>query len=266
MSSHHSPRVVFFDVFGTVVQWRSSVSNALYRAAQHVVNATNRNLAPETRATASSISPHQWLELVERWRKSYGEFTSKYKQTNDKAFVSVDEHHYTSLKQLLDEWKLGDLFTDDEVRDLAMSWHRLDPWPDSVEGLEGLNKIDNLRTCTLSNGNVSLIEDLVRFASLPFTDIASAEQFGAYKPSPVVYTGAAKRFGVLPSQCALVAAHLYDLKAAKGVGFQTIFVERPFEEPSLPGHKDEVVKEGYVDLWIGPEDDGFREVAKRLGA
>ena len=106
----------------------------------------------------------------------------------------------------------------------------------------------------------------MQYAHLPFTDIASAEQFGAYKPAPLVYTGAAKRFDVVEESCALVASHLYDLKGAKAVGFQTIFVERTLEEPLLPDRKDEVVKEGYVDLWIDANAGGFLEIAKRVGA
>ena len=260
MATSFLPRVVFFDVFGTAVEWRSSVSQALYQAAQRALN--GRNLSKETRSTVSSMTPDRWLELVVRWRRSYLEFTRSYKGP---AFISVDEHHYTSLRELLGEWGLGDLFTDAEIRDLAMSWHRLDPWPDSVEGLTRLNrKVEH--TCTLSNGNVSLIEDLVRYASLPFTEIASAEQFGAYKPSPAVYVGAAKRFGVDVGDCALVASHLYDLRGAKAVGFRTIFVERPLEEPLLLAadhRREEVKKEGYVDLWI--ESDGFLGVANRVG-
>ncbi|RAK73729.1 haloacid dehalogenase, type II [Aspergillus fijiensis CBS 313.89] len=177
------------------------------------------------------------------------------------AFISVDEHHFHSIRKLLHEQNLKGLFTEVELWELVLTWHRLEPWPDSVNGLELPNR--RFRTCTLSNGNVSLLKDLQRHGSLPFTDIVSAQHFGAYKPSPQVYTGAAKRFGLDPRNCAMVAAHLYDLKAAKALGFATIYVER--NEESLTPQEIAQAKEQYVDEWVDGATDGLIEVARRLG-
>lgn len=262
MSVDHPPQVLFFDVFGTVVEWRDSVSKALSQATQRALTSPDKTLTQETRAAASAITPEDWLAFTEEWRKSYKQFTRSFDPSSNSEFISVDQHHFASLRELLQKWNIQTLFTDEEILNLALSWHRLDPWPDTVKGLEQLNR--KFHTCTLSNGNVSLLEDLSRYASLPFTHIVSAEQFGAYKPSPKVYLGAAGKFGVDPKDCALVAAHLYDLKAAKAVGFQTIFVERALEEPLVPEHTAQVEQGGYVDMWVGRDTDGFLEVAGRF--
>ncbi len=116
-------------------------------------------------------------------------------------------------------------------------------------------------TATLSNGNISLLTDLSTHGSLPFTHIFSAELFGSYKPSPKVYLGAVEKLGLKPSECAMVAAHLADLKAAKDLGLQAIYVEREAEEDWA---NEEVEKaRGWVDLWVGK--GGFLTVAEKLG-
>ena len=95
---------------------------------------------------------------------------------------------------------------------------------------------------------------------MEFTHIYSAEMFKSYKPSPKVYLGAAEKIGLKPEECALVAAHLDDLKAAKSNGFRTVYVERPQEER----HRD-LSEEGIADIWVGQDEDGFVTAAERLG-
>lgn len=252
------PQILFFDVFGTVVDWRPHVTSALQKAAAQALNDPRRQLSAEVRSHVSSMTARDWQGVAEDWRKSYGQFTRTFDPTQ--TFVSVDQHHYDALHKLLYDRQIESLFTDDERWELALAWHRLDPWPDSVHGLTLLNR--RFRTCTLSNGNVALLDDLKRHGGLPFTDVASAEDFGAYKPSPLVYCGAAQRFGIDPAQCAMVAAHLIDLKGAKACGFKTIYVERPQEEIVDP---DQARKEGYVDIWINLESGGLVEAARQLG-
>ncbi|EAU32283.1 hypothetical protein ATEG_06899 [Aspergillus terreus NIH2624] len=234
MSLTNPPQVLLFDVFGTVVEWRTSVTNALRSALS-----TN----PSTPADID------YLSLAEEWRKSYSHFTRTFDPTTQ-PFVSVDEHHYTSLTAILAR-RFPDLaatLSDAQRRDLATCWHRLEPWADSARGLHDLNS--RFRTATLSNGNVDLLRDLAAYGALPFVEIVSAEHFGAYKPAPAVYRGAAARFGVEPGQCAMVAAHLHDLKAAKACGLQTIYVARPLEEN---GDEEAARAEGFVDMWV--DDD-----------
>ncbi|KAL4761914.1 haloacid dehalogenase, type II [Aspergillus foveolatus] len=260
MSFRPQTKALFFDVFGTTVQWRKVVTKALKEASENALRSDRESLQDDIRAQASAMTEDNWHSMAEDWRASYGRFTSTFDPSN--AFVSIDQHHYDSLLEILRSRQLDELFTESELQDLVQCWHRLEPWDDTVEGLKLLSS--KFRTSTLSNGNVSLLEDLVRHASLPFTDIVSAEHFGAYKPSPRVYLGAAEKLGFKPEECVLVAAHLKDLKAAKAGGFGTIYVERVGEEF---GNLDHAIQEGYVDLAVEMEDspDGFVEVARRLG-
>lgn len=147
------------------------------------------------------------------------------------------------------------------VHDLSLIWHRLAPWPDAASGLDQLNSL-GIQTATLTNGSLALINDLAAFGKLPFTHILSAEMFSSYKPNPAVYLGAADKLGLKPEECGMVAAHLGDLEAAQKCGFRTVYVERKDEE------RDEVLrgKEGLVDVWVREGEEGFVEVARRLGA
>ncbi|KAI9373156.1 HAD-like domain-containing protein [Aspergillus egyptiacus] len=253
-------KALFFDVFGTTVEWRNCVTKALKQASERALRGDRGALHADLHAQASAMTDDNWHSIAEDWRASYGRFTETFDPSN--GFVSVDQHHYDSLRELLAQYQLEGLFTESELQELVQAWHRLDPWDDTVAGLKLLSS--KFRTSTLSNGNVSLLEDLVRYGSLPFTDIISAEHFGAYKPSPRVYLGAAERLGFEPSQCALVAAHPGDLRAAKACGFGTIYVERIGEEL---GGVDQAIQDGYVDLAVSIEQssDGFVEVARQLG-
>jgi 2-haloacid dehalogenase len=112
---------------------------------------------------------------------------------------------------------------------------------------------------------MSLLSDLRDFSTIPFTTILSAEMFNSYKPSPKVYLGAVEKLGLQPSQCAMVAAHLNDLEAAKQHGLQTIYVERPQEEDWDEAKVEQVKKDGWVDLWVTGEEKGFIAVAQKLG-
>lgn len=124
-------------------------------------------------------------------------------------------------------------------------------------------------TCTLSNGDTELLTDMAAHAKLAWTRIFSAEDFQAYKPSPLVYEGAAKALGLRTSECALVAAHLEDLAGAKKCGYQTIYVEREDQDLGPRDKVEEARREGWVDMWVGLGDGGdegaFLEVARRFG-
>ncbi|CDM26946.1 hypothetical protein DTO013E5_4151 [Penicillium roqueforti] len=261
MSTDNPPQMLFFDMFGTVVSWRTCVTEELSVAALHIVNYPSKDLPADLRDRAAAMTSDDWLAFVAEWRQTYNVFTSTF-DTSEK-FMSVDQHHYNALQDLLRQRGLEGLFTDEKLWELSFAWHRLNPWPDSVKSLELLNR--RFATSTLSNGNVSLLQDLQRHGSLPFTQLVSAENFGAYKPSPLVYKGAARKFGLEPGQCGMVAAHLRDLKAAKSCGFQTIYVERELEEEMSQEQAANAKTDGYVDMWIDLESDGFREVARRFG-
>lgn len=154
----------------------------------------------------------------------------------------------------------GSLWTAPQLAALNLTWHRLTPWPDTNAGLLALNSL-GIKTCTLSNGNIALLTDMVAHGDMPFTHIYSAEMFGSYKPSAKVYLGAAERMGLQPGECAMVAAHLDDLRAARGNGFATVYVERAREERHAEMREE---AREWVDVWVREEEEGFVTVAERL--
>lgn len=184
------------------------------------------------------------------------------------TFTTVDQHFHDSLKQLLRKNDLEALWNDDEVLQISRVWHALEPWPDSSHGLDELNRM-GLQTCTLSNGNIQLLEDLTTYGRLPFAHILSAEHFGAYKPSPNTYLGAAEKLGLKPEECAMVAAHLSDLDAARQCGLQTIYIERKGEEAWPPERIEKARSDGWVDMWIDLEHQsvggGILEISRQFG-
>ena len=154
--------------------------------------------------------------------------------------------------------KEGSLWDESQLKHLGLVWHRLPPWPDTCRGLDLLNR--QFSTVTLRNSYNDLLEYLVAHSSIPFTHIYSADMFQSFKPNPKVYLGAAEKMGVKPEECALVAAHLNDLKAAKACGFYAIYVDRPLEEKT-----PDLREENIPDIWIKEDEDGFVALAEHLG-
>jgi 2-haloacid dehalogenase len=201
------PRVLCFDVFGTVVDWRSSIiAEVASLAAAHQL---------EVDAEA----------LADAWRQGYPKAMDRVRK-GELPWTLIDHLHRMILDEMLVEFGLTGL-SETDLKHLNLVWHRLHPWPDSVAGLERLKR--RFILSTLSNGNVSLLVDLAKFAELPFDVILSAELFHAYKPDAEVYLGAARMLDVAPHEVMLVAAHKSDLAAAQGCGLKTALVERPLE-------------------------------------
>lgn len=224
--------------------------------------------------TATDLTYEQWGDIAQEWRNGYLKFVREIAMDGSKQWKTVDEHHLESLREILTSHGLifpredqttpdmlvhdGSLWDEPQLQELNLVWHRLDPWSDTCRGIQELNK--QFYTCTLSNGNLSLLKDMVEHAKMDFTHVYSAEMFQSYKPSPKVYLGAAEKMGLKPEECAMVAAHLGDLKAAKSNGFSTIYVERPLEE------RDKALQgEDIVDIWIKEDEEGFVTAAERLG-
>tara|TARA_R110002003_G_scaffold433_2_gene19693 strand:+ start:3232 stop:4134 length:903 start_codon:yes stop_codon:yes gene_type:complete len=275
-----TPRALFFDVFGTCVDWRKSVVSELHAQSHAALNAATASLASTVRLRASDMSLEHWGIFAQQWRNSYKHFTRQLAQDPTMPWISVDEHHLQSLRELMAEWQIEGLWDDEQLRGISLIWHRLEPWADSAMGVALLNRLfcklpmhsthadaNASDTCTLSNGNLSLLGDLRTFSNIPFTHLFSAELFGTYKPSPRVYLGAAEKLNLPPKECVMVAAHLNDLQAAKQNGLQTIYVERPGEEDWNTDEVEKARQAGWVDLWISAKDGskGFITVAERLG-
>lgn len=200
-------KALHFDVFGTVVDWRTSVVAEL--------EAFGRKKGIEA----------DWTQFADDWRELYQPSMDGVRR-GDREWRNLDVLHRESLITLIARHQITGL-TEEEIDHLNKAWHRLNPWPDSVEGLTRLRKKYIL--ATLSNGNVSLLVDMARHAGLPWDAILGAEVNRAYKPLPQCYIGNAQFLDLPPSQCMLVAAHNDDLAAARPLGFRTAFVCRPTE-------------------------------------
>jgi 2-haloacid dehalogenase len=145
------PRALLFDVFGTCVDWRTTVTQALDAASHAALNSATASLASRVRLRASDMSPAHWGKFAQEWRDGYKAFTRRLAADPNLPWKTIDEHHLESLKVLLSEWELDGLWTDDEVRALSLVWHRLDPWADCAPGIALLSQMfcmfTLLRTC-----------------------------------------------------------------------------------------------------------------------
>lgn len=196
-------RVLAFDIFGTVVDWHGSIVrevSALY---------------PQVDANAFALA----------WRAGYRPAMARV-MSGELGWTRIDELHRLILNGLLPRFGLGHL-DEHQRRHLNRVWHRLEAWPDSVEGLTRLKR--QFTICSLSNGNVGLLTNMAKRAGLPWDCVLSAEIFRAYKPDPKAYLGAAKVFDLPPAQVMLVAAHHDDLAGARTCGLRTAYIERPLE-------------------------------------
>jgi 2-haloacid dehalogenase len=197
------PRILAFDVFGTVVDWHSGISRAV------------QELRPGVNGDAFAMA----------WRAGYQPAMRRV-MAGELGWTLIDDLHRMILDDILPQFGLGDLSEADK-RHLNKTWHRLEPWPEVIAGLTRLKS--RFTICTLSNGNIGLLANMAKRAGLPWDCILSAEVFRAYKPDPATYLGVARVFDVAPAEVMLVAAHQEDLAAARSCGLQTAYIERPAE-------------------------------------
>ncbi|KAI9725102.1 MAG: hypothetical protein M1828_003443 [Chrysothrix sp. TS-e1954] len=275
MTTRPQLRVLFFDVFGTCVAQRTPLADDLWTAARVALESGASSISSEVRTKANEMSYEHWFELGGEWNKDIDRFTEDSIAKHNKVdWKTVDNYRLESLHKLLTHRGLiiphedanaselrvkeGSLWDESSLKDLSLVWHRLPPWPDTCRGLDLLN--NHFSTVTLSNAHNEELESLVTRSTIPFTHIYSADMFQSFKPNPKVYLGAAEKMGVKPEECALVAAHLNDLKGAKACGFYAIYVERPLEEKT-----PELREENIPDLRIQEDEEGFIALAKRLG-
>jgi 2-haloacid dehalogenase len=217
-------RAIVFDTFGTIVDWRTSLIKALEEFG--------RKTDVET----------AWGNLVDRWRAGYQPNLHRVR-TGQLKWTILDELHYSALVQLLPEFGLTSL-RESDLRFLTNCWHRLEPWPDAIDGLSRLRK--KYIIGPLSNGNLALLVDLAKFAQLPWDVVFGADLFRHYKPDPETYLGACDFLGLRPEQVMMGAAHNYDLKAAKALGLRTAFIPRATEYG--PGQKTDLTAEDAWDI------------------
>jgi len=200
-------KAMTFDVFGTVVDWRSSI------------------LREGEELTARTGIEVDWPRFADAWRAGYGPAMRRVR-SGELPWTRIDDLHRMILDGLIPEFGLAAL-TETERDDLNRVWHRLSPWPDTVSGLTRLRTRYVL--ATLSNGNVALLVNMAKHSGLPWDAVLSAELAHQYKPDPEVYLTAADLLGLEPAQVMMVAAHKGDLRAAAAIGFKTAYVPRPLE-------------------------------------
>jgi 2-haloacid dehalogenase len=227
-----------FDVFGTVVDWRTSI----IREGQAF--GKPRGLSVD------------WGKFADAWRGLYQPAMEEVR-SGRRPWMKLDDLHRESLVRLLGDFGIIGV-SPAEIDHLNHAWHRLDPWPDAVPGLTRLKRRFTL--ATLSNGNIALMVDMAKRAGLPWDAILGAEVARAYKPTPEAYLRSAEALGLRPEQCLMVAAHPADLASAARCGLRTAYVPRPLEfGPGRPGSQPEPGQP--FDVVAGD----FVELAERLG-
>ena len=198
-----------FDVFGTFVDWRSGVS---------------REAKPFLEKYAPDADPEKFADA---WRERYAPAMEEVR-AGGRPFARLDVLHLENLLKILPDFGIDpQTVPETELENLNLAWHRLDPWPDSIQGLTRLKQSHIV--APLSNGNIRLMLDIAKRAGLPWDAILGAELVQTYKPMPQAYLGTADILGLPPGAICMVAAHNSDLSAARACGLRTAFVARPSE-------------------------------------
>ena len=200
-------KAFFFDVFGTVVDWRSGIVSAVEKISK------KNNISLKA------------AEFADAWRAEYQPAMEEIR-IGKRDFTILDILHMENLQKISSKFNLNNLSNEDN-NFLVTAWHRLPGWPDSSEGLQKLKT--KFILATQSNGNIALMVNMAKHSNLNWDVILGAEVLGYYKPHPEAYLRACKALNLDPSECLMVAAHDDDLKAASLQGMKTAYVHRPFE-------------------------------------
>jgi 2-haloacid dehalogenase len=201
-------RALVFDTWGTVVDWRSSILDEL-----------------------GELCDRKSLDLDRE--RFLNDWSAAYKPGKEKVnngqwpWTQVSEIYWCALRGLLPKYTALRELTDSELEHLNRAWTRTRPWRDSVQGLTRLKR--KYVISTLSNGDFAWLVGIAKFAGLPFDCIITAENARRYKPEPAAYLTAVQLLGCSTNQVMMVAAHNYDLRAARELGMQTAFIPRPSE-------------------------------------
>jgi 2-haloacid dehalogenase len=230
------PKALLFDVFGTLVDWRTSVA----REAELILKPLGVSV--------------DWLAFADAWR---GEYQGAMDEVRDGRipFCKLDVLHRRNLDLILPRFKISGI-AENVLQYLNLAWHRLDAWPDVAPGMSRLKRRFLLAPC--SNGNISLMVGLARRNGMPWDAILGSEIAGDYKPKPRVYLASCEAFDLPPGECMMVAAHSNDLKNAAACGLRTAHVARPNEHG--PGKGEPAPK---VSVDVAASD--LVDLARQLG-
>lgn len=269
MTSNPKPfanvKALLFDVFGTVVDWRRSTARIFNDQCLSTLE-DNANLPESTKKAASAMDLTKWRIFADDWLKEHQDFVLSIASANIEGrapppYRTIDEFMLASLPGLLAKWNMSDLWDTETTEYMSRALHRSNAWPDSVEGIDAMNAA-GFQTVTLGNGNVELLSAMASHAKLHWTHVMSSADFRTYKPDLKIYSGAAEKLGLKGEECALVAAHLYDLEAAKKCGFRTVYVDRVDEE-RWGREKVQAARE-WVDVWVEIGEEGLKTAIKRV--
>jgi 2-haloacid dehalogenase len=228
-------KALFFDVFGTLVDWRGGIT----REAELVLKPLGYSL--------------DWAAFADAWREEYQPAMEEVRSGRI-VYTKLDVLHGRMLLKVLPRFGLNDL--EQKTRDhLTMAWHRLDAWQDVPPGLARLRT--RFLIAPVSNGNVAIMCDLARRNDLRWDAILGADLVRDFKPQAAVYLSAADAFNLKPSECMMCAAHSSDLKAAADNGLQTAFIERPQERPGI--------SESTIKMPVDVMSRSILDLARQLG-
>jgi 2-haloacid dehalogenase len=231
------PKALFFDVFGSLVDWRTSVA----REAEKILEPLGYKL--------------DWQAFADAWRGEYQPGLEEVR-SGRRAFAKLDVLHREGLGRLLPRFDLQNL-SDEVLDDLTLVWHRLDAWPDVPAALARLKM--KFWLAPVSNGNISLMVDLARRNDFPWDTILGAEIARNYKRKPGVYLAACAAFDLKPAECMMVAAHSDDLAVAAKLGLRTAHTARVNEYGPNTGEPGPTVNVDYAAK-------NLADLADKLGA
>ena len=231
---------LIFDVFGTVVDWRTGVAREV------------EAFFADSDRTVDSIA------FADSWRAKYQPSMEEIR-SGRRGYTVLDVLHRENLDATLAEFGLDDAVDDEGRARLNRAWEKLPPWPDVVPGLEALHSRYLLAPC--SNGSIGMMARLARFAGLPWDAIVGADIAHDYKPQAAVYRASAAALGLAPEAVMMVAAHNFDLAAAREAGLKTAFVSRSEEYGDGPVGKPDLESS---DDWEAVVPD-FVALARQMG-
>lgn len=220
-------KVLFFDLMGTCLDWYTGIVESFPARISHQIRS----------------------ELALAWRQA---FFDDIHERFDKGLPSedIDVTHARLLARLVaEDGGFPDADLDEQEQQAAVrAWHRMTAWLDVPEALKRLRS--KFEVFVLANGTTRLQLDLATSSKLEFNMLFSSQLLGQAKPAPSMYTKALELVGAKPEESIMIAAHAYDLRAAKGVGMRTVYIQRTTEDQ----HEDMDQVRKDVDLFIDGRD------------
>ncbi|CAE6464671.1 unnamed protein product [Rhizoctonia solani] len=233
-------KALVFDVFGTVFDWHSNVARTLASHAR-----------PESLLTDS-----QWEIFAHKWRE--GIYAYRHAAVERGKYFSPETIYFRTLEELVKTQNVSEGWDEAEMKIICEAWRTQSPWEDTLNGMEFLKA--KFLVIALSNGSAKDLITMNRASGVTWDYILTSDLINAIKPSPESYKTAIRLLGLKPEEIAMVAAHEYDLDAAKNHGMRTIYINRDTEDTLI----DKNTLRGRFDLFIG--SGGLNQLAKQLEA